>query len=410
MALSESHPAPKVALLTAGRDHPYAFGMGTALMTAGISIDIIGASDLDHPQWHGKPHVRFLNMRGDLSSSDSLLKKTRRVLSYYAKLMAYAVTSKANLFHILWNNKFETFDRVPLMLYYRLWGKKLLLTVHNVNARERDANDSWFNRVTLRAQYKLADHLFVHTDRMKTELVQQFGVMPRKISVIPFGINNAVPQTVLLPQEARRRLGIPDRERVLLFFGNIAPYKGLEYLIEAFRLVMDREKGYRLIIAGNPKNCDAYWSDIRASLERHPYRDHILQRIDFIPDAETEVYFKAADILVLPYRHVYQSGVLFLGYSFGLPVIATDVGALKEGIIEGETGWVCKPEDGKDLARVIEAYFASPLYDNFESRRSAIRDFALKRHSWDVVGAITVDVYKGLLEGRHTNKSWAPIS
>jgi len=409
MVSSDSTPALKVALLTAGRDHPYAFGMGTALMTAGISVDIIGASDLDHPQWYGKPHVRFLNLRGDMSDTASLLKKISRVLAYYGKLLRYAVTSRADVFHILWNNKFETFDRVPLMLYYKLLGKKTVLTVHNVNARERDANDSWFNRVTLRIEYKLADHLFVHTDRMKAELAQQFGVLPQKISVIPFGINNAVPQTVLLPQEARLRLGIADRERVLLFFGNIAPYKGLEYLVEAFRLVMDRGKGYRLIVAGNPKNCDEYWGSIRASLERHPYRDHILQRIEFIPDAETEVYFKAADILVLPYRYVYQSGVLFLGYSFGLPVIAADVGALKEGIIEGETGWVCKPEDSNDLAKSIETYFASSLYENLESRMSAIRDFALKRHSWDVVGSITVDVYKELLKGRHTNKSWMPI-
>ena len=409
MVSSENSPTVKVALLTAGRDHPYAFGMGTALMTAGISVDIIGASDLDHPQWNGKSHIRFLNLRGDLSSSDGLLKKVLRVLSYYARLMAYAATSKANLFHILWNNKFETFDRVPLMLYYKVLGKKIVLTVHNVNARERDANDSWFNRATLRIQYRLADHLFVHTDRMKSELNQQFGVPPQKVSVIPFGINNAVPQTELLPQEARQRLGIADGERVLLFFGNIAPYKGLEYLIEAFRLVMDRGKGYRLIIAGNPKNCDEYWGNVRASLEGHPYREHILQRIEFIHDAETELYFKAADILALPYRHVYQSGVLFLGYSFGLPVIASDVGALKEGIIEGETGWVCKLEDGMELARVIETYFNSPLYENLEGRRSAIRSFALERHSWDVVRAITVDVYKSVLGGRHTNTSWAPI-
>ena len=73
-------------------------------------------------------------------------------------------------------------------------------------------------------------------------------------------------------------------------------------------------------------------------------------RAEYIPDDETELYFKAADVLVLPYRHIYQSGVLFLGYSFGLPVLAADVGALKEEIVEGKTGFVFKPEDSVDLA------------------------------------------------------------
>ncbi|MDH5670160.1 MAG: glycosyltransferase family 4 protein [Nitrospira sp.] len=385
-------------MLTAGRDHPYAFGIATALMARGLSLDIIGGDDLDLPQWRGISHVRFLNLRGDVSEAVSLWKKVSRVLVYYMRLLRYALTSRADVFHILWNNKFETFDRVPLMLYYKFLGKRTVLTVHNVNARERDANDSWFNRVTLRIQYKLADHLFVHTNRMKTELIQQFEVSPHRISVIPFGINNAVPQTELVPHEARRRLGISDRERVLLFFGNIAPYKGLEYLIEAFRLVMDHGKEYRLIIAGRPKNCDEYWGDIRALLERHPYRDHILQRIEFIPDSETEVYFKAADAVVLPYRHIFQSGVLSLGYSMGLPVIATDVGALRDDILENETGFICMPSNTEELANAITTYFASDLYRCLNERRKNIQEFARRRYSWDVVGGITVSVYRALVK------------
>ena len=406
MKSMEEATSPHVALLTAGRDHPYAFGMGTALMAAGICVDIIGADDLDHPQWYNNAHVRFLNMRGDLSTTASFSKKVTRVLAYYTRLLWYALTTRANLFHILWNNKFETFDRIPLMLFYKFCGKATLLTVHNVNARERDSTDSWWNRLTLRGQYRLADHLFVHADQMKKELVESYGVSPQKISVIPFGINNAVPNTALLPSEARQRLGISMKERTILFFGNIAPYKGLEYLIEAFHLVISKGGDYRLIIAGNPKNCDSYWDKIRETIEQHQSRDQVLERIKFIPDAETEMYFKAADILVLPYKHVYQSGVLFLGYSFGLPVIATDVGGLREGIVEGRTGWVCKPEDAEALARAIETYFASDLYHNLESRRSEIQQYALERHSWSIVTRLTVSVYRQLLSGQRQEKSF----
>lgn len=397
MGAVEKMPALKVVLLTAGRDRPYAFGMATALMAKGLALDIIGADDLDSPQWHDKPHVRFLNMRGDLGETASLFRKVLRVLAYYLRLLRYALNTNAMIFHILWNNKIEIFDRVPLMLYYKLLGKRTLLTVHNVNTRERDSDDSWLNRLTLKIQYRLVDHLFVHTERMKRELAEQFGVPQEKMSVIPFGINNAVPNTDLGPLEARNRLGICQDDRTILFFGNIAPYKGLEYLLDAFRQIMTERRAYRLIIAGKPKNCESYWNAIRDSLNRHENRDRILQKIEFTPDAETEIYFKAADVLVLPYRHVFQSGVLSLGYSFGLPVIASDVGALREDIIEGKTGFICRPEDSVDLATVIERYFASDLYKNLNYRRQEIREYACQRYSWDVVGTLTSNVYRKIL-------------
>jgi glycosyltransferase involved in cell wall biosynthesis len=85
--------------------------------------------------------------------------------------------------------------------------------------------------------------------------------------------------------------------------------------------------------------------------------------------------------------------VLFLGYSFGLPVLAADVGSLKEEIAEGETGFVFKPEDPVDLARVIEIYFSSDLFSNLSARRPEIRDYALKRNSWTAVGQSTMRVY-----------------
>ena len=94
---------------------------------------------------------------------------------------------------------------------------------------------------------------------------------------------------------------------------------------------------------------------------------------------------------------MFQSGVLFLGYSFGLPAIAADVGPLKEEIIEGETGFVFKPQDSSDLASKIEAYFNSGLFCNLENRRSAIKAYANERYSWDKIATITTAIYSGLL-------------
>src|SRR5207245_4192441 len=121
--------------------------------------------------------------------------------------------------------------------------------------------------------------------------------------------------------------------------------------------------------------------------------NRVITKIEYVPDEQTELYFKAADVLILPYAYVFQSGVLFLGYSFGLPAIAADVGSLKQEIIEGETGFVFKPRNSSDLARKIRNYFNNELFRNLERRRAGIKTYANDKYSWDKVAAIITAVY-----------------
>jgi D-inositol-3-phosphate glycosyltransferase len=394
-----------VSLLTGGSDRPYVYGLATSLLSKGVALDLIGSDELDFPEFRERSGLNFLNLRGSNRPDVAFLRKMQRVAIYYARLICYAAASKPKLFHILWNNKFEYFDRTLLMLYYRILGKKIVLTAHNVNADRRDSRDSLLNRITLRMQYRLSHQIFVHTEKMKSELIEQFGVRGASITVIPFGINNAVPNTSLSPSEAKRQLVLGDDQRAILFFGRITPYKGLEYLIAAFRQAVSSCKNYRLIIAGRPDRCEQYWSAIRQDIHEEVRTGQILLRADFIPDEEAEVYFKAADVLVLPYKDIYQSGVLFTGYNFGLPVIAADVGSMRDEIVEHKTGFVFKPEDPADLARVIEQYFSSDLYTDLSNRRREISDFVTERHSWDIVGQMTASVYAGLLQMTSFKKS-----
>jgi glycosyltransferase involved in cell wall biosynthesis len=390
-------PTLQVALLTGGGDKPYALGLATALTSADILVDFIGSDDLNVPELLSNSRVNFVNLRGDQSPEASPAAKALRVLNYYVRLIRYAATARPKVFHILWNNKFEFFDRTLLMLYYKLLGKKVVLTAHNVNIGKRDLNDSWLNRLSLRIQYALADHILVHTEKMKGQLVSDFGVVEDKVGAIPFGINNTVPNTTLTTLEAKHQLGVSKSDKTMLCFGMIAPYKGLEYLIAAFIEVLKKEGSYRLIIVGKPKGYKDYWRQIQQTIVRSGVRDRIIERIEYIPDEQTELYFKAADVLILPYAYVFQSGVLFLGYSFGLPVIAADVGTLREEIIEGKTGFVCRPEDSSDLAAAIRKYFASEVFRNLQSRREEIKRYANERYSWSKVAAITTRVYSSLL-------------
>jgi glycosyltransferase involved in cell wall biosynthesis len=394
-------PEITVALLTGGGDRPYAFGLSTALIAQGISLDLIAGDELDSPEFKEQPGVNFLNLRGDQRRNVSLLAKGSRVLAYYFRLLRYALTSRPRVFHILWNNRFEAMDRTLLMLYYKAIGKKIALTIHNVNVRQRDGTDTLMNRLTLKMQYRLCDHLFVHTEKMKSELIEGFNVRDAVITVIPFGINNAVPTTDLTSVEAKQRLSIDNGEKTILFFGRIAPYKGLEVLAAAFKQLVAEDGNYRLIIAGRPKkDSESYWESIRVTMNHEVATGRVTPIIEFVPDKDTELYFKAADVLILPYTQIFQSGVMFLSYSFGLPVIAADVGSLSDDIVEGKTGFVFKRGDSGDLARVIRSYFASDLFRDLDRRRQGIRDYAQETHSWDTVGTVTRNVYTSLLGDR----------
>jgi D-inositol-3-phosphate glycosyltransferase len=393
-------PAPiKIGLLTGGFDRPYAFGITMALAAKGIALDVVGGAEVDSPEMHSTRGVEFIDAYGDPRKASGALGRLGRVLGAYLKILKYAISTDAKILHLLWNNKFPFFDRTLLMFYYKLLGKKVVFTAHNVNAGKRDGNDSWHNQLGLKTQYRLADHIFIHTEKMRSELLEEYGVNNDAVTVIPFGINNSVPDTDLTPAEAKQQLGIKNGERTILFFGAIRPYKGLEHLVAAFQKVAPKHEGYRLVVAGeSKKGSEQYWLDIKQAIEHDPSVNRVIQEIKFVPDEQTELYFKAADVTVLPYTEVFQSGVLFLAYSFGLPVIASDVGSFSDDIIPGKTGFLSRSCEPSDLASSIETYFASDLFQQLDQRRQEIRDFANSRNSWNVVGDMTRNVYEGLLK------------
>jgi glycosyltransferase involved in cell wall biosynthesis len=310
------------------------------------------------------------------------------------RLLGYSIRSRAGVFHILWNNRFEYFDRTLLLAWYRLLGKRLAFTAHNVNVRRRDGGDSWLNRFTLRIQYRLVHCIFVHTERMKAELIADFGVPERRVCVVPYGINNAVPETALTCAAARAQLDLPADQRVLLCFGAIAPYKGFDLLLEALRLLHTRGVHPRVVIAGKPKGgCEAYLAGLQELAARILPADAVRFDIGFVPDERAEMYFKAADALLLPYRNIFQSGVLFMGFGYGLPAIATDVGDFREDVADGETGFLAPRATAADFAAAIEKFLASPLGANVPAHRAGIRERVRARHAWDTVARMTAAAY-----------------
>ncbi len=388
----------RVSILNAGGPTDYLYGLASGLSGIdSLHIDVIDG-EASIGVLDTLPNVTLYNLRGDNLSRQSLPVKIFRILRYYFRLLWYAAITDAQVFHIQWDNSIFLFDRTLLLLYYKLLGKKLVYTAHNVDKEERDERSNVHNRFYLKAGYHLVDAIIVHTERMKDELSIRFGVRPEKISVIPHGLNIRTPRTGILKTAARAQLEIKTASKVMLVFGLIDRYKGVETAIRAVTLLAKTDRSMFLVVAGNPKRTSDYVDTLKMLAEPLLATDQIRFDIRFIPVNEVESYFVAADCVLLPYRKIFQSGILFLAYRFGIPVVATDVGSFREDIIENETGFICKPDDPEAMAEALSKFFSSDLYVQGETVRQRVIAHAEKQYSWDSIAHSTALLYERLTQ------------
>ena len=159
-----------------------------------------------------------------------------------------------------------------------------------------------------------------------------------------------------LPREiAEERLGLEHGKKNLLFFGLIRDYKGLDILLEAFRMLPGYD--WQLIIAGEPYGSFDKYQKI---IDTIPKNERIRMSLKYIKDSEVTDYFSAADVAVLPYRSATQSGISSVAYHFEVPMIVTDVGGLKETIGDTGTGLVSPEISPEAICKEILRFFSNP--------------------------------------------------
>jgi glycosyltransferase involved in cell wall biosynthesis len=173
---------------------------------------------------------------------------------------------------------------------------------------------------------------------------------------------------------ARKFLGLPEEGKLILFFGFIRAYKGLDLLIEAMSDERIRQQGIRLLVAGE------FYQDGTPYLEqikRLGLQDSIVMRTEFITDSEVRYYCCAADLIVQPYKHATQSGVTPLAYHFEKPMVVTNVGGLPDMVPDGKAGLVAEPNAASIADHIIEFYIKGE--DHF---LPALRE-EKKKYSWN---------------------------
>ena len=224
------------------------------------------------------------------------------------------------------------FDFVLSLLLAKAAGKNIVFTVH-------DLHDFGIKSLRLKRQLEIArkivfrwsDKIHVHNYYTKN-LVEQRYNRKTKIYVIPHGNYIGYYSNSVSKSEARKRLGLNDENFVYLFLGLIRPYKGVEDLIEAFLKLSNSNA--RLLIAGRIFGFNNYESRLEV-LAKGNFRIKLF--LDFIPDKDIQLFFKACDIFILPYKDITTSGAAFLAMSFGRPLIAPDITSFPE-IVTPENG------------------------------------------------------------------------
>jgi glycosyltransferase involved in cell wall biosynthesis len=311
--------------------------------------------------------------RRGLGGAGSRRRFAVKLAQHVPDMLAYRrAAAAADVVHFQW----LTVQPVDVHLLPR--SRPLVLTAHDVLPREP-------RRGQLDAQRRLYDRVdavVVHSEHGRERLVEQLGVAPGKVTVIAHGAFDhltAVPGERPLPPA----LAQVDKP-VVLFFGLLRPYKGLDVLLQAWRDVDDAE----LWIVGMPR------MDVAALRASAPPSVRWVPR--FVADEELGAYFRRADLVVLPYREIDQSGVLFTALAFGAPLLLSAVGGFPELAEQGAAALVA-PGDSAALAAELRRLLADRPAR--EALAAGARAAAAGRYSWDAIAGEHLALYRSLAGG-----------
>ena len=258
----------------------------------------------------------------------------------------------------------------------------LVLTVHDSLIHVGDAatgkTPQWvYDRACFRARERI-----VHAPQVKESLVTRLGISAETVHVIPYVIVGDVDVTV--GEEVAE-------EPIVLFFGRIWPYKGLEYLIRAEPLITARAPQTKIVIAGTGEPFDRYRQMIV-----NP--EQFIIHNEYITDEKRAELFRRASVVVLPYIEASQSFIISIAYRFGKPVVATTVGGLPEMVDDGRTGFLVPPRNIEALADAVVR-----LMQNDEMRKTFGENGMRKVNiecAPEVVGSQTRGVYRQAIRGK----------
>ena len=340
--------------------------------------------------------------------------KNIKLLRKQIKLFEYLLIDLPSLFFYFKKNNFQIlhfqliypipgFVDFLLILLVKLFGIKVVYTVHNVLPHNYTGEKfkGKINYIFYKYLYKTVDRIIAHSQNMKEDIISIFGLKEDKLSVIPHGVLFFNENTKISKNEAKKGLGLSYSDKVILFQGFMSPYKGVEYLIEAFPIIYKKIPKVSLLIVGTGEK--EYINVLKKKIEYmlvqyNIPRKAVIEKFDYIPVIDLPLYFQGSEVVVLPYTEVSQSGVLLTAYAFGKPVVCSNIGAFKESVCDNVNGYLVKPKDSRAIADAI----ISTINNENKTRTMGHNSYILakEKYSWDVIALKTVQLYKNLIKSK----------
>lgn len=371
----------------------YSYKLANALADQGLQVTLFvdDQYELDHLP------AKFNKIKA-LSSKNVSIRSDRHLITRVAsiagahfynwhKFYCYVRKDRPEIVHI--QPQFYLVDW-HILPHLKKTNTKLVLTVHDVIPHKfYTRHFGWLELLILQYIYNKADRLIVHAETNKQQLLANFSVDEHKVVVIPHGEYSLAGISEETSEKgARSTLNLDDNDKVILYFGYIRRIKGIDVLLKAFDRVAENFPDTVLMITGSVIQGESF-SEYRRMIDEMKYRSKVKCFIKYVDHKDVQLFFRAADIVVLPYVQFHsQSGVLHLAQGFGKPVIATDVGGLPEVVDEGKTGVVVGAGDVEGLAMAMTHLLENDSLRVEMGQRA--REMAMKRFSWEAIAEATI--------------------
>jgi len=325
-------------------------------------------------------------------NNDSYIKSNKnisikRIITYFNPF-SWIKTSflvKTKIVHAQWWSLPLAPIYIIIFSILKLRKKKIILTVHNVSFHESIIFDKFLTKMV----FPFVDIFIAHSKENIKKLEKSFGIRRDKIIIVPMGVHSMYSDSIISKKKAKRFLNLPINKKILLFFGNIREYKGIDDLIKAFSVVNKKIKDSMLLIAGEPW---IKWNKYQNLIKKYKLENKIRIHLHYIPKSEVNFFFSASDLVVLPYKFFdAQSGIGNIALAFNKPIVVTNVGGLSELVRDKRA--IAKPNNYKNLSEVIMR-----ILEDKKLIKSLSEDSKkLSRiYSWDRIAKKTIKIYEML--------------
>lgn len=281
--------------------------------------------------------------------------KTERILNSINPISWYKTAKRIDSFEPdlivfdWWQPFFGPCHYAVSSLLKKKYKDKILFITENVVSHESRFIDRFLTKLGL----SNASKFLVLSNKVKEEIASKY---PSKIvykSELPI-YNCYDTNKALNGNSIREKFGFKESDRVLLFFGYIRHYKGLDILIEALSILRQTDPSYKLLVAGESYEDEKIYLN---RIDELKLKDAVVMENKFISNEDVGEYFYASDLVVLPYRTATQSGILNMAYGFLKPVVITNVGGLAEFVDRNKTGVIVELSEARSVATGVQSFF-----------------------------------------------------